>query len=176
MTKDGRKKIEKNSKEKELEEKLRQLALDIDKVEDEKLEIQNQLKKALADYHNLLRDVGKRQELQFFQLKKTLCEDVIPSLDAIYLAIKSGEEMKLGEKEKAWMDGIAGILENLEKSFERIGLKQYWPQKGENFDSSVHEAVAVVEQGESGKIFDVLQPGYTLDDTVVRQARVVVSK
>jgi len=175
MNKD-KQKSEKKSKEKELEEKLKQLALDIDRVEDEKLEIQNQLKKALADYHNLLRDVEKRQSLQFFQLKKALCEEVIPSLDSMYLAIKSGEEMKLGEKEKAWMDGIAGILANLEKSFEGIGLKQYWPKKGDNFDSSMHEAVAVVENGESGKIFDVLQPGYILDDTVVRQAIVVVSK
>ncbi len=161
---------------KELEEQLKKLAIDIDRVEDEKLVVENQLKKALADYHNLLGSIAKREEIRFFQLKKGLCENVIPTLDAVSLAVKSSEEMKLGEKEKSWIDGVVGILENLEKVFGDIGLKQYCPVKGDTFDSSIHEAVAVVEQGESGKIFDVIQPGYMINDDVIRQSRVVVSK
>lgn len=161
---------------KELEEKLKGLAFDLDKVEDEKLVVQNQLKKALADYHNLLNSIEKREEIRFFQLKKSLCEEALPTLDAVSLAVESSQDMKLGEKEKAWMDGVVGILENLKKVFEGIGLKQYLPKKGDEFDNSIHEAVAVVEEGEKGKIFDVIQPGYMINDDVIRQSRVVVSK
>ena len=45
--------ITQKNKEEELEKKIRKLALTIDEVEDEKLVVENQLKKALADYHNL---------------------------------------------------------------------------------------------------------------------------
>ena len=50
------KKEEKNIQCKEcekLERQVQELALNIDKIEDEKLLLTNQLKKALADYHLL---------------------------------------------------------------------------------------------------------------------------
>jgi ribosome-binding protein aMBF1 (putative translation factor) len=50
----------KNLSEDKLEKKIQELALTIDKVEDEKLEVENQLKRALADYHNLLKHSEKR--------------------------------------------------------------------------------------------------------------------
>lgn len=161
---------------KEYEKKIEKLALDLDSVEDEKLEIQNQLKKALSDYHNLSTNIAKREELRFFQLKRGLCEEVIPSLDTVSLALRSSQDITFDEKGKAWADGITHTLENIKKVFEGLGLTQYIPQKGDSFDSSIHEAVAVVDGGEKGKIFDIVQPGYVLNDTVIRQAKVVVSK
>jgi len=44
------------NREEELEKKIQELALTVDKVEDEKLVVENQLKKALADYHNLVKN------------------------------------------------------------------------------------------------------------------------
>ncbi|MBU1119752.1 nucleotide exchange factor GrpE, partial [Patescibacteria group bacterium] len=40
----------------------------------------------------------------------------------------------------------------------------------------IHEAVAMVGEGTSGEIYGLAQPGYILDNTVIRPARVVVSK
>ena len=44
------------------------------------------------------------------------------------------------------------------------------------FDASIHEALATVEGKVAGQITEVIQPGYRLDDTVIRDAKVVVSK
>lgn len=159
-----------------LTKELEKLAGTIDKVEDEKLEIENQLKRALADYHNLVSNSEKRNEIRYFQTRKRLCESVIPSLDSLNLAIKSSQELKLDEKGKSWLTGINAIFQSLNKSFEEFGLKQYLPEKGEKFDPNIHEAVATVEQGNGGEIYDLVQPGYILDNTVIRPARVVVSK
>ncbi|HAM37174.1 TPA: nucleotide exchange factor GrpE, partial [Patescibacteria group bacterium] len=57
-----------------------------------------------------------------------------------------------------------------------FGLKQYLPEKGTKFDPNIHEAVAMVGEGTSGEIYGLAQPGYILDNTVIRPARVVVSK
>lgn len=162
---------------KELEsKKLKELALTIDKLEDEKLVIKEQMLRALADYQNLVKSSEKRNEIRYFQLKKSLSESVIPSLDALNLAIKASKELKLDEQTKSWLDGILATIQTLEKSFSEIGIKQYLPAKGDKFDPTIHEAVATVEGGKSGEIYDLVQPGYILDNTVIKPARVVVSK
>lgn len=161
---------------KQLEEKINEMALSIDKVEDEKLEVENQLKKALADYHNLLNNSEKRNEIRYFQSKKNLAETVIPSLDSLRLAILSSSELTLDEKSSSWIEGVKATLENINKAFESIGLNQFTPSKGEKFDPNKHEALATVAEGTSGEIYDLVTPGYILDNTVIRPARVVVSK
>ena len=166
-----------NIMKKELEsKKIKELALTIDKLEDEKLVIQEQMLRALADYQNLVKDSEKRNELRYFQLKKSLSESVIPSLDALNLAIKTSKNLKLDEQSKSWLDGILATIQTLEKSFAEIGIKQFLPAKGDKFDPAIHEAVATVEGGKSGEIYDLVQPGYILDNTVIKPARVVVSK
>ena len=48
---------------------------------------------------------------------------------------------------------------------------------GNEFDTDLHEAVAqfpVQEEDKKGKVFDVVQTGYTLDGKVIRFAKVVV--
>lgn len=173
---DGDKLNTRNMK-KELEsKKIKDLALIIDKLEDENLVIKEQMLRALADYQNLVKSSEKRNEIRYFQLKKSLSESVIPSLDALNLAIKASKELKLDEKTKAWLDGILATIRSLEKSFSEIGIKQYLPIKGDKFDPTRHEAVATVEGGKSGEIYDLVQPGYILDNTVIKPARVVVSK
>jgi len=157
-------------------EECKELELKVVKLEDEKLIIENQLKKALADYQNLSNSSEKRNELRFFQTRKNLAESVIPSLDSLTLAIDASKDLNLDEKGKSWLSGIAAIFQSLSRSFEDFGLKQYLPEKGTGFDPNIHEAVAMVAEGTSGEIYGLAQPGYILDNTVIRPARVVVSK
>lgn len=160
----------------QLKQQVEELSLAFEKSENEKSVLQGQLVKALADYQNLTNSSEKRNEIRFFQTRKNLSESVIPSLDALSLAIKTSEDLKLDDNGKAWLNGISAIFQSLNKSFEELGLKQYSPAKGDKFDHNIHEAVATVEQGTSGEIYDLVQPGYILDNTVIRPARVVVSK
>jgi len=158
------------------EKKIAELVATIDKVEDEKLVVENQLKKALADYHNLTASMGKRQALSIFNLKKKLCEDFIPVIDSIALSIESEKTLKLDDKEKSWCEGVLAIFESMKKSLEGIGLKTYLPNIGDMFDTSIHEALAISQDGKPGEITSVIQPGYTLDDIVIRPSKVIVSK
>ncbi|MCD4811083.1 nucleotide exchange factor GrpE [bacterium] len=163
-------------KKKKVETQIQQLAQTIDTLEDEKLEITNQLKRALADYQNLEKNTAKLTHLRFLQTKKGLAENIIPVVDALTIAIKTKEDLEIDEKTQAWVAGIVATIENLEKVFVDIGLKKFIPQKGKKFDPNIHEALTTVSDGEKGHIYDTIQPGYTLDDVIIRPARVVVSK
>lgn len=161
---------------KDMVKKIQELALTIDEVEDEKQVVENQLKRALSDYHNLLTNSEKRQKISFFQMKKSLAENLLPSLDALKLAVESSKELVLDSKGKAWLEGVLATSESIEKALERIGLKIYLPEVGDIFDSSIHEALATVKGSSPGCISEVIQPGYMLDDTVIRDAKVIVTK
>ncbi len=160
----------------ELKNSIEELALTIDKVEDEKLEIVNQLKRALADYQNLEANTQKRLTLLYMQSRKGLAEKLIPIVDDLTMAVRSKEEIKFDQQGESWANGVVEILSNLEKSLEEIGLKKYLPEKGSKFEPNIHEALSVIEGEVPGVIYDVIQPGYILDDTVIRPSRVVVTK
>jgi molecular chaperone GrpE len=178
MTKKNNKKAEKKKKtqEEDLKLQIQELAEAIDTLEDEKLEITNQLKHALADYQNLEKNTEKLTKLRFLQTKKNLAEDIIPVIDALTIALKTREELDLKDKTKAWIDGICASIEELEEVLIDMGLIKFLPEKGEKFNPDVHEAVTTVNEGKKDHIFDVLQPGYKLDNVLIRPARVVVSK
>ncbi len=171
--------IEKKTEKKEAEElrnSIEELALTIDKVEDEKLEIVNQLKRALADYQNLEANTQKRLTLLYMQSRRGLAEKLIPIVDDLTMAVRSKENIKFDQQGESWANGVVEILSNLEKSLEEIGLKKYLPEKGSKFEPNIHEALSVIEGEVPGVIYDVIQPGYILDDTVIRPSRVVVTK
>jgi molecular chaperone GrpE len=175
MNKKNSKKTEDKQQE-EMEIQIQELANTIDTIEDEKLEITNQLKRALADYQNLEKNTEKLTRLRFLQTKKRLAEDLIPVIDSLSIALKGKDDLDLNEKAQAWVDGISASIENLEKVLAGMGLTKFVPEKGEKFNSEIHEAVIVVNEGEKDSVFDTLQPGYILDGVLIRPARVVVSK
>ena len=176
----GQKKVKTEEKgknnQKELENEIQELAQVIDSLEDEKQDITNQLKHALADYQNLEKDVDKLIRLRYLQTKKNLARDIIPVMDSLAIAIKSQKDLDLDEKMKAWVDGISASIENFEKVLADMGLTKYIPEKGDRFDSDIHESVTTVNEGKKGLIYDTLQPGYRLDSMIIRPARVVVTK
>ena len=72
--------------------------------------------------------------------------------------------------------GVEMVLGGLRETLSRNGVEVIDPG-GEKFDPNRHEALSTqpVEGTESGVVVEVLQKGYTLDDHLVRPARVVVS-
>lgn len=96
----------------------------------------------------------------------SLCEALIPVLDAIELAREHGE-----------LEGgpFQGMAENLEATLTKFGWERYGAA-GEEFDPQVHEALMheTDEGAEVATIKQVLQPGYRVEERVLRAARVAV--
>lgn len=159
-----------------LENELKELAKLIDKVEDEKLVLQNQLKKALADYSNLERDIEKRVDLKSVQIRLSIARSLLNVLDDIALANSNSSNLKLDEEGKRWLEGINATLFDIEKAVAQFDIVKMEIKKGDTFDSNIHEALGTVAQGEPGTIYDIVQPGYMLNDIIVRPARVIISK
>lgn len=79
---------------------------------------------------------------------------------------------------KAIKEGVKNIHNKFVKSLEAIGVKTI-DTKDKDFDTDYHEAVAMVPglgDDKKGKVIDCLQTGYTLNDKVIRHAKVAVGQ
>jgi molecular chaperone GrpE len=71
---------------------------------------------------------------------------------------------------------VENIVDEIEDILEDIGVEEIETEKGDDFDPNVHEAITTVKEGEDGKIFDIIQPGFAMNGEVIRPTKVVVSK
>jgi molecular chaperone GrpE len=137
--------------------------------------LENQLKKALADYTNLERDLDRRIELRSIQLKMQIARNIFSVIDAMELAVTAKDSLKLEGETLAWADGIVAIISQAQKSLEDLGITKMDIKPGDDYNSSSHEALSMVNEGEKGKIYQVVGSGYMLGEFVVRPARVIVA-
>ena len=82
-----------------------------------------------------------------------------------------------GEDATAVREGFQLIMKKLEKILEGLGVRPI-DTKDKDFDVDFHEAIAMVPAGDDqkGKVIDCVQTGYTLNDKVIRHAKVAVGQ
>ena len=128
-----------------------------------------------ADFENfrkrMARDVGAAEQRGVSKVVREL----LPALDNLERALGAAEAPP-GESEHHLAEGIRLVQAELSAAITRIGVEAYAPQ-GEQFDPTVHEAVAQhpVDGAASGTVVEVLQKGYKAGDSIIRPARVIVA-
>ena len=144
-------------------------------------ELTRQLEKSKDDYLRLAAEFDnyrKRTNREFASLIKAANEDLIVNLldvvDNFERAIKSKEDTSDLE---AYHKGIKLLYDKLVDTLTREGVKRL-ECVGQKFDPRFHEAVTQVESAESepDTVAMELQAGYTLNDKVIRHAKVAVVK
>lgn len=158
----------------ELEPKaqIKKLKEKIKKLEAEKQSNLHGWTRAQADYVNFKKEVedNRKEDIKF--ASKKLINNILPALDSYSLA-KSNKEA--WEKVDAnWRTGIEYIFSQLQAALEKEGLIAYG-KIGDAFDPRLHESMEVLEtdkEDEDGKILQVLQMGYKLNNQVLRPAKV----
>ena len=133
-------------------------------------DLENQLKRAVADYHNLeKRVVEGRSELTKWGTGELLVK-ILPVLDHLEQALAGASDQ---EKQSGWFKGVELAVKELNTVLQAEGLEQIAADG--QFDPNLHEAVDTRE-GENDKILEVVRKGYTLNGKVLRPAGVVVGR
>jgi molecular chaperone GrpE len=138
-------------------------------TEDGLKNLENQLKRALADYQNLEKRIESEKSDWIKLANKDFILKILPTLDHLETALKG---VKDTGKNSPWLSGIELAVGEFRKILKEEGLEQV---QTESFDPNLHEAVEVRE-GPDGKILDIIQMGYTLNGKLIRPAKVVVGK
>jgi len=134
------------------------------KIDKESLEnLENQLKRALADYQNLERRIEENKREWILSSNKDLLLRLLPGLDNLILAEKHTQD-----------EGVKVSIKHFMDILEKEGVKKIETQ-GRDFDPRLMEAIQTRE-GEEGKVLEELKRGYMLYDQVLRPAQVIVGK
>ena len=159
-------KKEKKSKTDELEAKVVELEEKVAKDKDDYIRL-------MAEFDNYRRRTSQ-EKLELVSTASTeTIKGLLPVLDDCERALAVLKESKDSEAAK---EGTELIYNKLMSYLKSKGLAVI-EAAGQPFDTDLHEAVAqfpVPEEDKKGKVFDVVQTGYTLNGRVIRFAKVVV--
>ena len=126
-------------------------------------------KRERADFLNFKKAESERMQKYINITKDELILDFLPILDNIYLAEK---ELP---KDNNWAKGFLGIKAMILDFLKKQGVEEI-DCLNKHFDPHFHEAVEQVKGEKSGIIVKVIQKGYTLNNKVIRPARVKITK
>ena len=124
-----------------------------------------------ADFENYRKRAAKEAAAAGRRAKSGLVAELLPVVDNLERALSSA-----GEQEEHLAGGVRLVHSELVAVLARNGVEQFDPS-GEKFDPAFHEALSTrdADGAEPGVVVDVVEKGYSLNDTVLRPARVVVS-
>ena len=139
----------------------------------EKERFQSIAQRAQADLVNYRSRVIQEQE----ELRRTVKSGVLTRFIGIIDDLERAISEIPDTVETGWHEGIQLVLRNLENSLDIEGVKKI-EALGVIFDPYKHEALLYEKTSESpeGTILNVIQNGYTLNDKILRPARVVVAQ
>ena len=143
------------------------------KAQQEVEELKKQLLYKTAEFENYRkRTLKEKADLILNGGEKTIAA-ILPILDDFERAIADKSE-----DPKAIKEGVQMIFNKFIKTLEGLGVKKI-ETADKDFDVDFHEAIAMVPgmgDNKKGKVIDCVQTGYTLNDKVIRHAKVAVGQ
>ncbi|MBQ7142250.1 MAG: nucleotide exchange factor GrpE [Bacteroidaceae bacterium] len=160
----------KESDKKELtpEEKISELEKQIEELKNQQLykmaEFDNFRKRVMQEKADLIKNGGAK-----------FITTLLPIIDDME---RAQQNMDKYEDVAAVKEGLSLIIDKFFKLMAQEGLKKM-EVVGQPFDADLHEAIAMVPgqpDDQKGKVMNCMMNGYTLNDKVIRYAKVAVAE
>ncbi len=150
------------------EEKIAELEKQVEELKNQQLykvaEFDNFRKRVMQEKADLIKNGGAK-----------VITTLLPIIDDLE---RAQQNMDNYEDVEAVKEGLNLIIDKFFKLLAQEGLKKM-NVVGQPFDSDLHEAIAMVPgqpDEQKGKVMDCLTAGYTLNDKVIRYAKVAVAE
>ena len=150
------------------EEKIAELEKQIEDLKNQQLykvaEFDNIRKRVMQEKADLIKNGGSK-----------VITTLLPIIDDLE---RAQQNMDKYEDVEAVKEGLNLIIDKFFKLMAQEGLKKM-DVVGQPFDSDLHEAIAMVPgqpDDQRGKVMDCMMAGYTLNDKVIRYAKVAVAE
>ena len=138
-------------------------------------EINDKYLRLYSDFDNFRKRTIKEKGDLISSASSGVIKDLLPILDDFERAIQSNENT---EDLAGLKEGFQLIFNKMKNILQAKGLKPMECQ-GDKFDMDLHEAITNIpapSEEEKGKVIDVVEKGYYLNEKVLRYAKVVVGQ
>ena len=148
---------------------------DYDKLKEEISAQKDKYLRLLAEFDNFKR----RSARENMEIRQTAGKEIIISLlDVMDDCDRAEKQMQLTEDVDQIKEGVQLVFNKLRNVLQSKGLKAMDSTNAE-FDVEKHEAITeipVEDENKKGKVVDEIIKGYSLNDKLIRFAKVVVGK
>ena len=138
-------------------------------------ELKDKYLRSVAEFDNYRKRTLKEKAELILNGSEKAVSAVLPVLDDMERAIANGEKT---DDVQALREGMTLIYTKFLKVLEGLGVKEIETADAD-FNTDVHEAIAMVPgmgDDKKGKVLDCVQKGYTINDKVIRHAKVAVGQ
>jgi molecular chaperone GrpE len=147
-------------------------------LQEENKSLHERLLRALAEAENVRRQADRTiTESRQYGISE-FAREMLTVADNLQRTIDAGRKQTLTSVDNAaLLEGVVATLRAFLQALERFGVRPIDAQ-GKPFDPNFHEAVMEVDDPSlpSSTVTQVMQQGYTIQNRLLRPARVVVSK
>jgi molecular chaperone GrpE len=147
-----------------------------EKLQNELNASKDQYLRLVAEFDNFRKRTAKERVETIQTATKDLMQSLVAVLDDSERASKT---METATDLEAVKEGVALVLGKLNSILTHKGLKPMETTIGEEFDAELHEAITEIpapSEALKGKVVDVIEKGYYLNEKLIRYAKVVVGK
>jgi molecular chaperone GrpE len=148
-------------------------ALQMEELQKQVDQYKDLLLRKAAEFDNYKRRIESETSNIFKYATESLVEDLLPVLDDLERSLKHRKESKDND---ALVKGIELIYQKLVKVLEGRGVKTF-DTVGKEFSVDYHDALMQIPRTDIPHytILEEIEKGYTLNDKVIRHAKVIVS-
>ncbi|MGH9953528.1 MAG: nucleotide exchange factor GrpE, partial [Nitrososphaeraceae archaeon] len=157
-----------------LENQLSQTEEERQKAKEEADSNMNKLRYLMADFDNYRKRMERQVESKINQGKAELILKFVSIHDDLSRAV---ETAKQGKSEQFVIEGLEGILRNVETLFDAEGVKEI-ETTGTPFDPNIHDAISFKfdDTVPENTVIAEIRKGYMISDKVLRPSLVEISK
>ena len=146
----------------------------------EAADLKDRLLRTLAEMENLRRRTEREVADARTYGIANFARDILAVADNMERALKALDDEIRANAEagvKSLLDGVELTERELIKAMEKHGIKRLEPQ-GQKFDPNLHQAMFEIpdESVPACTVVQIMQPGYTIGERVLRPALVGISK
>lgn len=128
-----------------------------------------------SEFENYRKRTAKEKIEIITNASENVIKEILPIVDDFERAILNNKDVSDAENIK---EGLELIYNKLNKTLANQGLKSMDSIEKE-FDADIHEAITKIPAPKKklkGKVIDVIEKGYTINEKVIRFAKVVVGE
>ena len=144
-------------------------------LETQLAELKDQYLRKVAEFDNYRKRTLKEKTELILNGGEKVITSILPILDDFE---RAEDNISKATDLDALKEGVELIFQKLLKVLEAQGLKKIETHETD-FNTDFHEAIAMVpaaNEEQKGKVVDCVQTGYTLNDKVIRHAKVAIGQ
>lgn len=142
--------------------------------EEEQTDWQDRYLRLYAEFDNFRKRTMRERGDLIRNASKDVLEKLLPVLDDFQRAATASAD---ATDVNGIREGQQLIHNKLKQILKAQGVEEIEVKSGDVFDVDLHEAITRIPSPElSGKVVDVVEAGYKLNDAVIRYAKVVVGE